>query len=199
MIEANAEQMAIIATNLEHNRQELEGKVENVQNGTRDVAADMAAVADEQGKIYEIMQNNNQQLSHDIGIIGQKQNELQSLVGTVQNDTQALTYNVASITEEQIKLHQSVQENSRQMADMVAAIEQNQREWQNTINSIQENVQRLTVSIDALGQNLLVLQEVLQNSVRQIAEIRGVDGSDAGMDLELSPSFSSPSETNSIR
>ncbi len=199
MAEANAEQIAFIATNLEQNQHELEVRVENVQNGTRDVAADMAAVADEQVKIYEMMQSNKQHLSSEIAVIGQNQHELQSLIGTVQNDTQTLTSTVASVTDEQIRLHQTVQENSRQMADMVAAIEQNQQEWQNTINSIQENVQRLTVSIDALGQNLLILQEVLQNSVRELAEIRGADGSAAGMDFELSPAFSSPSETNTLR
>jgi chromosome segregation ATPase len=203
MVEANAERMALIASNLEQswgllaeNQHELEIRVENVQNGTQDVAADMAAVADEQGKIYEMMQSNNQQLSNEITVIGQNQHELHALIGTVQNDTQTLTSTVASVTDEQIRLHQTVQENSRQMADMVAAIEQNQQQWQNTINSIQENVQRLTVSIDALGQNLLILQEVLQNSVRELAEIRGADGS---IDFELSDAFTSPSETNSLR
>ncbi len=168
MIEANAEQIAIIAANMEQNQYELENRVGKVQNGTSSVASDIAAVADMQMKLEAMVQKNTQQLSGDATIVEQVRKDVQTGIQSVHNETQKLIDNVAVITTEQARQHQVMQGYNDNVSQRLAAVEQNQQQWQTTADVLQNSIEKLSVTVDTLGQKLVTLRDILQANVREI-------------------------------
>ncbi|MBC8217770.1 MAG: hypothetical protein H8E73_04840 [Planctomycetes bacterium] len=180
MVEANAQQIAGIATRLEQNQQELHAVIENVQNDVARVAVDVATVAETQMKLHEAVQSSGQQVTGEMASLERSQHDMSASLGRaiagVQSETRKVAADVAAVTAEQAKLFETVRENNVQLDNKVAVIEQAQQERQGTIGGMQDNIQAVAASISALGEDMLKLQEILQNNIRELVSIADITG-----------------------
>lgn len=174
MVEANAQQIAAIASDIEQNQHRLEIEIKGVQNNTQKLTTDVTAVGDLQIKLHEIVQDNNREMTNKVVAIEQKQYGLENRIEQVHNSTQKVAADVAAVGNEQMKLHETLQSNNRQLTDKVVMIEQNQQKWQITIEGMQLNIQSLADGIVVLEQNLLKLQEIFQNKMREFVSMLDV-------------------------
>ena len=180
MVEANAQQIAGIATRLDENQQELHAVIENVLDDVVKVAADVAAVADAQMKLHEAVHSSGQQVTGEMASLEQNQRDMSASLGQaiadVQSETRQVAVDVTAVTAEQAKLFETVRENNVQLDNKVAVIEQAQQERQDTISGMQDNVRAVAASISVLGEDMLRLQEILQNNIRELVSIADITG-----------------------
>ena len=180
MVEANTRQIAAIGAQIEQNQQELRADLEDVQSNIRNVAANTAAVSKEQVKLQETVQNSNRQTINKIALLDQNRNELQAGIEEVRDNTQNVAADMAvdttNVKDEQARLYETVQSNSRQFTNNVAVIEQNQQQWQGKIEDLQENIQQVTARISTLGDDLLKMQDVLQSNIRELVSMMDLGG-----------------------
>ncbi len=180
MVEANAQQIAGIATRLEQNQQDLHAVIENVLDDVVKVAADVAAVADAQMKLHEAVHSSGQQVTGEMASLEQNQRDMSTSLGRaiagVQSETRQVAVDVTAVTAEQAKLFEAVRENNVQLDNKVAVIEQAQQERQDTVSGMQDNVRAVAASISALGEDMLRLQEILQNNIRELVSIADITG-----------------------
>lgn len=180
MVKANSLQIEEIAGSLEKSQQQLHVAIEGVQNNVAKVAADLATLAETQVRLHETVQSNIQQVSGKIAAIGQDQKDLSAGLGRaiadVRSETRKVAADLTSVTAEQVKLNEIVQENNLQLTNKVAAIEQTQQDRQNTIGGMQDNIQAVAASISALGEDVLKLQEILQSNIRELVSIADITG-----------------------
>jgi hypothetical protein len=178
MVEGNAQQISDIAARLNQSQQELQVVIENVQNDVAKVAVEVAAVADVQMKLHAAVQSSSQKATSEMAALEQNQNDMSASLGRaiagVQSETRKVAADVTAVTAEQAKLYDIVQENNVQMNNKVAAMEQTEQERQNTIGGMQTNIQTVAVSISALGEDVLKLQEILQNNIRELVSIADI-------------------------
>lgn len=90
MVEAHAQRIARTASRIEQSRQEPSAEINHVQNSARLIAADMAAVADAQMKMQEILLQNNQYFACRPAVIEPTRQHLHVEVCVVQSNTQAV-------------------------------------------------------------------------------------------------------------
>lgn len=180
MVEANAQQIAALEARIEQNQQELRAELEDVQSNIRNVAANTAAVSKEQVKLLETVQNSNRQTTNKIALLDQNRNELQAGIEEVRDNTRNVAADMAvditNVKDEQARLYETVQSNSRQFTNNVAVIEQNQLQWQGKIEDLQGNIQQVTTRISTLGDDLLKLQDVLQSNIRELVSVMDLSG-----------------------
>lgn len=179
-IEANARQVAALEKSMEQNQQQLRAGIEEVQNNIVEVAADTAAVSKDNRKFQDIVKNNDRQTAGKITLLERNQNELQGRIEEVRNNSQNVAADmgadITGVKDEQARLYETMQSNSRQFTNSVAVIEQNQQQWQGQMADLQENIQQVTVNISTLGNDLTKLQEVLQSNIRELAGMMDVSG-----------------------
>jgi len=174
-IGTNARQIAALSERIEQNQQQLNAGLEGVQNDIRNVAANTAAVSEEQVKLQKTMQNSNRQTTNKIALLEQNRNELQAGIEEVRDNTQNIVADmgtdIANVKDEQARLYETVQSNSQQFTNNLAIIEQNQQQWQSKVEELQQNFQEVTTEISTLSNDLLKLQEVLQSNIRELASM----------------------------
>ena len=169
MIEANAEQIAIIAANMEQNQYELENRVGKVQNGTSDVVADIAAVADMQMKLEAMVQSNTEKLSGkvaaEVASINDKQMQLEELV---QSSSQQVSGKVSTdldkVVDMQMKLQDMVQSNTTQLSEQAAVTEQLRQEVQTGIESSNNETQKLINAVAVITDEQAKQREIIQSN-----------------------------------
>ena len=175
IVETNARQIAALSERIEQNQQQLSAGLEEAQNDIRNVAANTAAVSEEQVKLQKTMQNSNRQTTNKIALLEQSRNELHAGIEEVRDNTRNvaadMTADITAIKDEQTRLYETVQSNSQQFTNNLAVIEQNQQQWQSRVEELQQNFQEATTEISTLGNDLLKLQEVLQSNIRELASM----------------------------
>ena len=173
MVETNTGQIAALVKRIEQNQQQLSAGLEEVQNDIRNVAVNTAAVSEEQARLQKTMQNSNRQTTNKITQLEQNRNELQAGIEEVRDNTQNVAADMAAditnVKDEQARLYETVQSNSRQFTNNLSVIEQNQQQWQGKVEELQQNVQEVTTQVSTIGNDLLKLQEVLQSNIRELA------------------------------
>jgi DNA repair exonuclease SbcCD ATPase subunit len=97
-------------------------------------------------------------------------------IASVQSETQKVAADLTAVTAEQARLFETVRENNEQLTDKVAVIEQAQQQRQDTIGGMQDNIMAVASSITALGEDVLRLQEILQNNIRELVSIADITG-----------------------
>jgi archaellum component FlaC len=180
MVETNARQIAALEQRIEQNQQQLSAGLEEVQNDIRNVAVNTAAVSEEQVKLQKTMQNSNRQTTNKIALLEQSRNELQAGIEEVRDNTQNVAADmgadITNVKDEQARLYETVQSNSRQFTNNLAVIEQNQQQWQGKVEELQQNFQEVTIQVSTIGNDLLKLQEILQSSIRELASMMDLSG-----------------------
>lgn len=172
MVEANTEQIAAITARIEQNQEAFQAGLEDLRSTVRQVAAQTTSVGQEQLKMQETAKNSSLQMTAKIAALEQNQHELKAGIENVQNDARTrvddLASDVTAVASEQARLSETVQNNSRQLADNAAMIEQDRQQWAGTLEGLQENIQQVTVRMSALGEDLSKLQQTLQQNVREL-------------------------------
>ena len=180
MVETNAQQIAALGERIEQNQQELQAGIKQVQNDIRNVAANTAAVSEEQAKLQETVQNSDRQTTEKIALLEQNQTELQAGINEVRDDSKNVAADMAAditaVTDEQTRLYETVQSNSRDFTSNMAVIEQNQQQWQGKVEELQQNFQVVTTTITTLADDLLKLQDVLQSNIRELVSVMDLSG-----------------------
>lgn len=180
MVETNARQIAALGERIEQNQQQLSTGLEEVQNDIRNVAVNTAAVSEEQARLQKTMQNSNRQTTNKIAQLEQNRNELQAGIEEVRDNTQNVAADmgadITNVKDEQARLYETVQSNSRQFTNNLSVIEQNQQQWQGKVEELQQNVQEVTTQVSTIGNDLLKLQEVLQSNIRELAGMMDLSG-----------------------
>ena len=175
MAETNAQQIAALGARIEKNQHELQAGIGQVQNDVRNVAADTAAVGEEQARLQETVQNSDRQTTDKIALLEQSQTALQAGIEEVRADTKNVAADVAAdiivVKDEQTKLYDTVQSNSRDFTSNVAVLEQNQQQSQGKVEELQQNFQVVTTRISTLADDLSKLQEVLQSNIRELVSV----------------------------
>jgi peptidoglycan hydrolase CwlO-like protein len=85
-----------------------------------------------------------------------------------QNVAGDMAADITAVKDEQTRLYETVQSNSRDFTNNVAVLDQNQQQWQAKVEEVQQNFQVVTTRITALADDLLKLQEVLQSNIREL-------------------------------
>ena len=179
MVEANTEQIAAITARIEQNQEAFQAGLEDLRSTVRQVAAQTTSVgqsterlAAEQLKMQETTKNSSREMTAKIAALEQNRHELKAGIENVQNDARTradgLASDVTAVAGEQARLSETVQNNSRQLADNIAMIEQDRQQWAATTEGLQENIQQVTVRMSALGEDLSKLQQTLQQNVREL-------------------------------
>jgi len=180
MVETNAQQIAALGERIEQNQQQLSAGLEKVQNDIRNVAANTAAISEEQARLQETTQNSNRQTTNKIALLEQNQNELQAGIEEVRDNTQNVAADIGAditnVKDEQARLYETMQSNSRQFTNNLAVIEQNQQQWQGKVEELQQTFQEVTTQVSTIGNDLLKLQEVLQSNIRELAGMMDLSG-----------------------
>jgi chromosome segregation ATPase len=172
MVEANTQQIAAIGTRIEKNQRELKAELEAVQKNVRNVAADTAAVSERQAKLQQVMQNDNRQTTNRIVQLEENQNELKTGIEQARDNTQNVAADMAAdimtVKDEQARLNETVQSNSRQFTNNMTVIEQNQQQWQSKVEELQQNLQEVTTRMSTLNDDLSKLQDAVQSNVKEL-------------------------------
>ncbi len=187
MVEANTAQIAAMTARIEENQDALQAGLEDLRSTIRQVVAQTAAVGGEQLKLHEAVQNSSRQMTSKItvieqslGMLTENQHELQAGIQNLQSETRKIGSDMASdittVTSEQARLYEAVQNNSRQLADNTAMIEQDHQQWQGTMEGLRENIRQVTVAMNALGEDLSKLQQVLQANVHELVSMMETSG-----------------------
>ena len=180
MVETNTRQIAALNERIEQNQQQLSAGLEKVRNDIRNVAANTAAISEEQARLQEVMQNSNRQTTNKITLLEQNQNELQAGIEEVRDNTKNVAADMAiditNVKDEQARLYETMQSNSLQFTNNLAVIEQNQQQWQGKVEELQQNFQEVTSQVSTLSNDLSKLQEVLQSNIRELASMIDLSG-----------------------
>jgi predicted nucleic acid-binding Zn-ribbon protein len=172
MAEANTQQITAVEARIEKNQRELKAELEAVQKNVRNVAADTAAVSERQTKLQQAMQNGNRQTTNKIIQLEENQNELKTGIEQARDNTQNVAADMAAdittVKDEQARLNEIVQSNSRQFTNSMAVIEQNQQQWQSKVEDLHQNLQEVTARMSTLSDDLSKLQEAFQSNVKEL-------------------------------
>jgi len=175
MAETNARQIAALGARIEKNQQELQTGIGQVQDNVSSVAADTAAVSEEQARLQETLQNSDRQTTDKIALLEQNQSELKAGIEEVRADSKNVAADMAAdiivVKDEQTRLYETVQSNNSDFTSNVAVLEQNQQQSQGKVEELQQNFQVVTTRISTLTDDLFKLQEVLQSNIRELTSV----------------------------
>jgi len=175
-MQAGDAQMSDKIAGIEQKQQASQSSIDDLQNGTVAVAADMAALGENQAKIGEMIDQNRRTLAGKVKTIEDYQGRLQSEIRNVQAGTAQVAADLAAVADAHSKLEETAQNERERTDGKLSALEQDRLEQQKETEAIMNNVRKLTASVDALEGNLLKLQEVLQNDIQNLADVIEVVG-----------------------
>jgi len=175
-MQANTAQTGDKIAGIEQKQQVFQGNIDDLQNGTVAVAADMAAFGETQAKLGEMIDENRRTLAGKVKTIEDYQGRLQSEIRNVQAGTAQVAADLAAVADAHSKLEEAAQNDRERTDGKVSVLERDRLEQQKETETIMNNVRKLTGSVGALEENLLKLQEVLQNDIRNLADIITVVG-----------------------
>jgi chromosome segregation ATPase len=163
-----------------------------MQDGTRQMTSKMAAIEQSLGRVAEnqhglqtgIRSVQTGMRSVQTGIqsaqagIESVQTGIQGVQADGQRAVSDMTASIAAVADGQAKLYETVQNNSRQLADNAAAIKQSsglftedRQQWAAAIEKLQGNIQQVTATMNTLGENVSKLQQSLQENVDQLVSM----------------------------
>jgi predicted nucleic acid-binding Zn-ribbon protein len=176
MVQDNNRQIADKMAAVEQTQQNLQAGIEDVRNGTVQVAADIVSLSDKQTRLEEMIEANSRTLVSKVAAMEQDQARLQTEIKNVQVGAKQLAADLTAVAEARARLEEMVRSDRRRTDEKTAAIDQGQSSQQTEIETVKNNVRKVAASVDALEQNLLKLKEILQNDTRNLADIVQVIG-----------------------
>lgn len=135
-----------------------------------------ARIEENQIKLQRLSETNAKQAARNLGRLEENQKRLHVAIADVQAGTKTGVTNIAAVKEEQMRLRETLNNTTRQLAQNIAAVERNQQGLKGGIERVQSGVQKVTNGTDALLQNMLELLEALQNNNQNLANTMNLVG-----------------------
>jgi len=150
-----------LSAGLGHAIEGVRGETKKVAADVGAVAADLTAVTAEQARLYETMQQNNEDLTGKVAGIEQAQQERQNTIGGMEDNINTLAAGISGLGQDVLRLQEILQSNIRELVSIADVTGQKQNEFQ---ESIRMNLQALDESLASLRQS----QKDLQSRIEQI-------------------------------
>jgi chromosome segregation ATPase len=132
---------------------------------------EMAKIEEQQLGLQAMVEANTQQIA-DIGArIEKNQRELKAELEEAQNNIRNVAADTAAVSQEQVKLQKTVQNNYRQTTDKITLLEGNQGELRAGIEKVRDNAQNIAADMAAdittvKGEQATLSETVQSNSSR---------------------------------
>ncbi len=169
-VNKNDRQMTNKIALIEQSQDELRAGIAEAQNDTKNVAVDIAAgistITNEQAGLYEKVENNSRQLTNNMALIEQNQQQWQGKIEGLQQNIQEVNTRASALGDDLLKLQEVLQNNIRELVSMMDADDQEQLKFQ---EKIQKDLLAYDNSISAIKQSQSKLQNQIED-VRNSAE-----------------------------
>jgi chromosome segregation ATPase len=147
-----------------------------------------ARIEQKQVQLQVMAEANMQQIKAIAAIIEENQQELKSEMDALQKDIQSVDVHAIAVGEEQVKLQETVRNNTRQLSAKLAVIEQNQGDFLGGIEAVQndtrkvasdmtsvaEEQSKLYAGMTAVTDEQARLYQIVQNNSQQLADASAV-------------------------
>ena len=195
---------------IEQNQDELRAGIVEAQNDTKNVAVDIAAgittITNEQAGLYEKVENNSRQLTNNVALIEQNQQQWQGKIEGLQQNIQEVNTRASALGDDLLKLQEVLQNNIRELVSMMDVGDQEQLKFQekiqkdllaydNSISAIKQSQSKLQNQIEDVRISAETMNNELPIALEQLKEELIRENSEA--EQNEPPSSSTASETNS--
>jgi len=171
LVELNAQQIGDVARRIEENQQALQNAIGNVRDSAQKLASDLASVAREHTNLQKLVQDNNLQIADKMAAVEQKQQNLQAGIEDVRNGTVQVAADIVGLSDKQTRLEQMIEANSRTLVSKVAAsvdaLEQNLVKLRETL---QNDTRNLADIVQVIGQQQIEFEGKVERDIRGLAE-----------------------------
>lgn len=145
-----------LASEIAAYQQRIAGEISNVQAGTAQVAADLAAVADAHAKLEETANNERQRADGRVAVIEQDLLKQRQEIEAVGSNVRKLTASVGALEENLLKLQSVLQNDIQNLADVIKVVGQGQIEFEDNTD---RRISELVGSMGLLEQSQTALRE----------------------------------------
>jgi len=171
LVELNAQQIGDVAQRIEENQQALQDAIGNVRDSAQKLASDLASVAGEHAKLQKMVRDNNLQMTDKIAMMEQRQQNLQAGIEDVRSGTGQVAADIVGLGDKQAKLEQMIEANSRTLVSKVAAsvdaLEQNLLKLKEIL---QNDTRNLADIVQVIGQQQIEFEGKVERDIRGLAE-----------------------------
>lgn len=171
LVELNAGQIGDVARRIEENQQALQNAIGNVRDSAQKLASDLASVAGEHAKLQKMVRDNNLQMTDKIAMMEQRQQNLQAGIEDVRSGTVQVAADIVGLGDKQAKLEQMIEANSRTLVSKVAAsvdaLEQNLLRLKEVL---QNDTRNLADIVQIIGQQQIEFEAKVERDIRGLAE-----------------------------
>lgn len=131
----------------------------------------MARMEENQLKLQQMVQENTEQLIWNMEQIGENRSRMYAALEQMQADFEKRANSRADFEKEQLKLQQTLQENTQQSLRDLTTVEQNQRGLHNKIEDVKTNTEKIAAATGVFEQNMLDLQTRLEGSTQDLTTL----------------------------
>jgi chromosome segregation ATPase len=171
LVELNAQQIGDVARRIEENQQALQDAIGNVRDSAQKLASDLASVAGEHAKLQKMVRDNNLQMTDKIAMMEQRQQNLQAGIEDVRSGTVQVAADIVGLGDKQAKLEEMIEANSRTLVSKVAAsvdaLEQNLLKLKEIL---QNDTRNLADIVQIIGQQQIEFEAKVERDIRGLAE-----------------------------
>jgi len=164
MVAANARQLAAISSQVHVGQAKLTESIGQVDEGTREVAAEVRSVQNEQVQLRDTVVSANERLDGRMTELGRNQDSLENGVAQVADVTQRTAADVTALARENVTLQQVVRANQQELTGSIGAVAGSQQHIQTGISHLQQSNERLAGSVTAVADQQNKLHQALQDN-----------------------------------
>lgn len=159
-VKSGSETLAMKITAMETDQERLQIEIENAQAGTERVFASLEALADAYTNIEDAAKNDSERTAGRISAINQNQLKQQNEIDSVGSNVRQMAAEMAAIGENLLKLQEVLQNDTRNLADVVEIIGKGQIDFK---GKIEKDFLELAGSIGVIEQNQAELAQQAAN------------------------------------
>lgn len=134
----------------------LQSEIRNVQTGSAQVAADLAAVADAHSKLEEAVLNERERTDGQVSVLERDGLKQQKEIETVMSNVLKLTGSVGALEGNLLKLQEVLQNDMQNLADLVEVVGQGQIDFE---GNVERRLGELAGSMSLLDENQAKLRK----------------------------------------
>ena len=149
----------------------VQSETRKVATDLTGVAADVTAVTTEQARLFEAMQQNNQDLANKVAVIEQAQQERQNTIGGMEDNINALATNISGLGQDVLRLQELLQSNIRELVSIAEVSGRKQAEFQQGIRNSLQTLDDSFASLKASQNKLQSRIEQMQNDAPDLRDM----------------------------
>jgi len=172
MFQDNNRQIADKMAAVEQTQHNLQAGIEDVRNGTVQVAADIVSLSDKHTRLEQMIEANSRTLVSKVQAVERSQSTQQAEIETVKSNVRKVAASVDALEQNLLKLKEILQNDTRNLADIVQVIGQQQIEFE---GKVERDIRGLAESMSAVEQNRAEfrkqIEEVQSNTYAMISNL----------------------------